>query len=190
MKSNKIIIFSAPSGSGKTTIIHYLLSIFPKLSFSISCTTRKIRSYEKDGKDYYFISHKSFRDKVQKNQFAEWEEVYPGVFYGTLKNEIEKILDSDRHILFDVDVKGGINLKKQYSKYALSIFIQPYFLNELYKRLKIRGTESSLDMSIRFKKAQDEFSYASLFDLILVNDDLLIAKEQAKYWIKNFIEKK
>ncbi|XOD68162.1 MAG: guanylate kinase [Flavobacteriales bacterium Tduv] len=187
MLSGKIIIFSAPSGSGKTTIVLHLLEVFPTLGFSISCTTRMPRPYEKDGEDYYFIDSEAFQSKAQRGEFAEWEEVYPGIFYGTLKIEIQRFWASGRHVLFDIDVKGGLNLKKQYLEKALAVFVQPPSLDELQFRLEARHTESHEAMIMRLDKAQDELSYASQFDFILVNNDLKEAKKQAKNRVSKFI---
>ncbi|XOD68653.1 MAG: guanylate kinase [Flavobacteriales bacterium AspAUS03] len=187
MHTGKIIIFSAPSGSGKTTIVHHLLTLFPTLAFSISCTTRPARSYEREGKDYYFISLKAFQSKIQKGEFAEWEEVYPGMFYGTLKSEIQRIWATGRYVLFDIDVKGGLNLKKKYPGCALAIFVQPPSLLELQHRIRSRQTESPTAIAIRLEKAHYEWSYATQFDKVLVNDDLKQAQRQAACWVVAFI---
>ncbi|XCI75854.1 MAG: guanylate kinase [Flavobacteriales bacterium] len=183
----KIIIFSAPSGSGKTTIVHHLLTVFPTLAFSVSCTTRPARPHEKEGKDYYFISSESFQSKIQKGEFAEWEEVYLGVFYGTLKSEIQRLWATSHHVLFDIDVKGGLNLKKQYPRRALAIFVQPPSLVELQQRLRSRQTESPAAIAIRLDKAKYEWSYAAQFDGVLVNDNLQQAQRQAARWVAAFI---
>ncbi len=183
-----MIILSGPSGSGKTTISRYLLSKIPDLKFSISCTTRSIRKNEKNGKDYYFISVNSFFSKVKKYQFAEWEEVYPKLFYGTLKKEILKVWKSEKHILFDVDIKGGLNLKKQYPNNSLSIFIMVNSMKILKERLIKRSFEESKDqINIRLKKAKKENSYAKLFDFTLFNIDLFQTKKKILQLVCRFI---
>lgn len=189
-----MIILSGPSGSGKTTISHYLLSKFPELKFSVSCTTRSIRNNEIHGKDYYFLSVDSFISKINKYQFAEWEEVYPKLFYGTLKNEICKIWKSNQHILFDIDVKGGLNLKKQYPNNSLSIFIMVQSINILKKRLITRYYEDfknhKMDIDIRLNKARKENSYAKLFDFVLCNINLCKTKKKIIQIVSNFIYEK
>ncbi len=183
-----MIILSGSSGSGKTTISHYLLSKFPDLKFSVSCTTRSIRKNEKNRKDYYFISVNSFIYKVKKNQFAEWEEVYPKLFYGTLKNEISKIFRSNKHVLFDVDVKGGLNLKKQYPNNSLSIFIMVNSIKILKERLIMRNSDlSDKQINTRLNKVEKENSYAKLFDFVLFNIDLFQTKKKAIQLVSNFI---
>ncbi|WP_041178386.1 guanylate kinase [Blattabacterium sp. (Blaberus giganteus)] len=187
MKKGKMIILSGPSGSGKTTISHYLLSKFPELKFSVSCTTRSIRNNEIHGKDYYFLSVNSFIYKIKKCQFAEWEEVYPNLFYGTLKNEISKIWKSNQHILFDIDVKGGLNLKKKYPNNSLSIFVTVNSINILKKRLIARCYKNNTNINTRLNKVQEENSYAKLFDFILFNIDLYQTKKKAIQIVSNFI---
>ncbi|AGW86058.1 Guanylate kinase [Blattabacterium sp. (Nauphoeta cinerea)] len=189
MKKGKMIILSGPSGSGKTTISHCLLSKFPELKFSVSCTTRSIRNNEIHGKDYYFLSTSSFISKIKKYQFAEWEEVYPKLFYGTLKNEIFKIWKSNQHILFDIDVKGGLNLKRQYPNNSLSIFIMVDSVNILKKRLIARyyKNENNNDINIRLNRAKEENNYAKLFDFVLLNIDLYQTKKKAIKIVSNFI---
>ncbi|WP_341654287.1 guanylate kinase [Blattabacterium cuenoti] len=190
MKKGKMIILSGPSGSGKTTISHCLLSKFPELKFSVSCTTRSIRNNERHGKDYYFLSVNSFISKIKTHQFAEWEEVYPKLFYGTLKNEIFKIWKSNKHILFDVDVKGALNLKKQYPNNSLSIFIMVNSIKILKKRLFTRSyyeKNNKTNINIRLDKVRKENSYAKLFDFVLFNIDLYQTKKKAIQIISNFI---
>ncbi|WP_185848992.1 guanylate kinase [Blattabacterium cuenoti] len=191
MKKGKMIILSGPSGSGKTTISHCLLSKFPELKFSISCTTRLIRDDEKHGKDYYFLPVSSFISKIKKSQFAEWEEVYPKLFYGTLKKEISKIWKSNQHILFDIDVKGGLNLKKQYPNNSLSIFIMVNSINLLKERLLTRCyknlDKNNTNINIRLNKAKEENSYATLFDFVLLNINLSQTKKKAIQIVSNFI---
>lgn len=186
----KIIILSGSSGSGKTTISNYLLSIIPNLELSISCTTRKIRNNEKNGKDYYFISNEDFLYKIKKKKFLEWEEVYKNFFYGTLKNEISRIWRKNKHILFDVDVKGGINIKKKYPKNSLSIFISVSSENILKKRLIKRNSENINKINIRVKKYREETNKSNLFDFIFINnnnDDLKKIKTKIKKLILDFI---
>ncbi|WP_185869381.1 guanylate kinase [Blattabacterium cuenoti] len=186
MKKGKIIILSGPSGSGKTTISHFLLSKIPELKFSVSCTNRIIRKNEKHGKDYYFISLETFITKIKESKFAEWEEVYPKLFYGTLKNEIYNILNSNKHILFDVDIKGALNLKKKYTN-SLSIFITVDSMKILKKRLFYRNSENLHKINIRLNKAKKEMSYAHFFDLILLNTDLFKIKQKVYNLVYNFI---
>ncbi|WP_185870284.1 guanylate kinase [Blattabacterium cuenoti] len=187
MKMGKMIILSGPSGCGKTTISHYLLSKIPELKFSISCTTRTIRYHEKHGKDYYFLSKDQFISKIKKYQFAEWEEVYPKLFYGTLKSEILRIWKINKHVLFDVDVKGGLHLKKQYPNNSLSIFIMVHSIEILKKRLFIRNSEKLSKIKIRLNKAKIECNYAKLFDIILPNINLIKAQKEAIKLVSNFI---
>ncbi|WP_185851358.1 guanylate kinase [Blattabacterium cuenoti] len=187
MEIGKMIILSGPSGSGKTTISRYLLSKIPKLKFSVSCTTRTIRNYEKYGKDYYFISEDKFISKIKKYQFAEWEEVYPKLFYGTLKSEISNLWKKNKHVLFDVDVKGGLCLKKQYPNNSLSIFIMVH-LEILKKRLFVRNYEELSKIKIRLNKAKIEYNYAKSFDIILPNINLIQTKKKAMKLVSDFIK--
>lgn len=188
MENGKIIIFSAPSGAGKTSIVNHLLQSMPDcLGFSISCTTRAPRENEIHGKDYYFLSPELFKNKVRQGDFAEWEEVYPGRFYGTLKSEIERLWSQGKHVVFDIDVQGGLNLKALYHKRSLAIFVQPPSLKELARRLHIRSSETDEDFQVRLQKAESEITYAKVFDRILMNDDFSQALSQAKEWVKNFI---
>ncbi len=190
MKKGKMIILSGPSGSGKTTISHCLLSKFPELKFSVSCTTRSIRKNEKHGKDYYFLSVNSFISKIKTHQFVEWEEVYPNLFYGTLKNEIFKTWKLNKHILFDIDVKGGLNLKKKYPNNSLSIFIMVNSIKILKKRLFTRSCyekNNQININTRLDKARKENSYANLFDFVLFNIDLYQTKKKVIQIVSNFI---
>ncbi|WP_103326869.1 guanylate kinase [Bacteroidetes bacterium endosymbiont of Geopemphigus sp.] len=188
MRNGKIIIFSAPSGAGKTSIVHRLLQAMPdSLGFSISCTTRTPRQNEIDGKDYYFLSLELFQNKISQGDFAEWEEVYPGRFYGTLKSEIERLWLQDRHVVFDIDVQGGLNLKNLYPTQSLAIFVQPPSLKELARRLHIRSSEAYEDFQVRLQKAESEITYAKVFDKVLINDDLLEVLSRAKELVENFI---
>ncbi|WP_185850769.1 guanylate kinase [Blattabacterium cuenoti] len=188
MKKGKMIILSGPSGSGKTTISQYLLSIIPELEFSISCTTRPIRlEKEKQGKDYFFISNNKFLSKIKKDQFAEWEEVYPKLFYGTLKSEISKIWNKKKHVLFDVDVKGALHLKKKYPNNSLSIFIMVNSTILLKKRLVKRNNENLSKLIIRLKKAEKEWKYANFFDKILLNINLNKTKKIIQKLVSNYL---
>ena len=184
----KLIIFSAPSGAGKTTIVQHLLKAIPALEFSISATSRKIRPNEKDGKDYYFISVSDFRKKIESGEFIEWEEVYRDQFYGTLKSEVERIRNQGKHVIFDVDVVGGLNIKKQFGSDALAIFIKAPSLNELEKRLRLRSTEDDESFKKRIEKAEQEMKFSDKFDVVLVNDKLDETLSRAEDLVKDFIE--
>lgn len=186
----KLIIFSAPSGAGKTTIVHHILKQFSdRLEFSVSACTRAKRPNEMDGRDYYFISTDDFKNKIKKNEFIEWEEVYTGQFYGTLKSEIERIWNAGRHVIFDLDVQGGINLKRQFGRKAFSIFVMPPSVEELEKRLCERKTETSESIAKRISKAKQEIEMASQFDKVLVNDNLEKACKEAEQLVNEFLEK-
>jgi len=185
----RLIIFSAPSGSGKTTIVRHLLDSGLPLEFSISACTRKPRPGEIDGTDYYFISVDEFKEKIDKGDFVEWEEVYPELLYGTLKSELERIWKRGKHVIFDVDVAGGLNLKKHFGTRAFSIFVMPPSIEELETRLKSRGTDDGEDIRTRIEKAHEEISLAADFDLILVNDDLDKALDKAFIAVSRFLEK-
>ena len=186
----KLIIFSAPSGSGKSTIINFLLQ-HPelKLSFSISATSRPPRGTEKDGVEYYFLSPDEFRSRIEKGDFLEYEEVYKDRFYGTLKSEVERLLKAGRNVVLDVDVVGGVNIKKIYGERAKSIFIQPPGLAELRKRLEGRGTDSPEVIENRLQKAEYELSFAPKFDTVIVNDLLEKAQQEALDTVTAFIQK-
>ena len=191
MKKGKLIIFSAPSGAGKTTIVHHLLKTFPdKISFSISATTRQARGNEQHEKDYYFVTKDEFLHKVAKHEFAEFEEVYSGTFYGTLKSEIQTIWDEGKTVIFDLDVEGGLRLKKKYDADALAIFVEPPSLEVLIERLNKRGTDSAEKIKERINKAEKELSYASKFDVILENNKLDDACSKAEEMVLNFMNKK
>jgi guanylate kinase len=183
----KLVIFSAPSGAGKTTIVQHLLRQVPELEFSISATTRQPRGDEKDGKDYYFISLPEFTHRIAKKQFVEFEEVYTGTFYGTLRTEIERIWAKGKTVIFDIDVEGGMHLKRKYGEQALAIFVQPPSLEVLIERLTGRGTDSSEKLQERFAKAEKELNYAPQFDIILKNYDLETACKEARDLVRNFI---
>ncbi|ARS41591.1 guanylate kinase [Pedobacter sp. W3I1] len=184
----KLIIFSAPSGAGKTTIVHHLLTKFPELSFSISATTRELRGAETHENDYYFISKEEFLHKVARQEFVEFEEVYNGTFYGTLRSEIERIWNDGKHVIFDIDVEGGIRLKRKYEEDALAIFVQPPSLDVLKERLSGRGTDSPEKLQERFIKAEKELLYADKFDVILKNYDLATACAEAEQLVGDFLK--
>ena len=185
----KVIIFSAPSGSGKTTIVHELLTRYPQFEFSISATSRAPRGEERDGADYYFLSQEEFAEKVATDSFVEWEEVYAGTCYGTLKSEVERIWGKGNIIIFDVDVMGGINLKKIFGEKACSIFIMPPSVKELQKRLEGRGTDSAEVVAKRVAKAEFEISKAPEFDHKVVNDILETAVADTRAIIDAFLAK-
>lgn len=189
MTQGKLIIFSAPSGAGKTTIVHYLLKKIPELSFSISATTRESRGEEIHEKDYYFITKEQFLHKVAKKEFVEFEEVYTGTFYGTLRSEIQRIWDEGKHVVFDIDVQGGMRLKKKFGDNALSIFVQPPSLDVLIQRLAGRGTDSAEKLKERIAKAGRELTFASEFDVILPNFELQAACNEAEKIVREFISK-
>lgn len=185
--AGKAIIFSAPSGSGKTTIVKHLLNTNPDLGFSISASTRDRRGRtEAHGKDYYFLTPIEFKEKIDKKEFIEWEEVYEGNFYGTLKSEIERIWQSGKNVIFDVDVKGGLNLKKYFGDKALSIFVKVPSIEVLKDRLKDRGTESTESLSRRLFKANFEMSFQDQFDIVLINEDLNKSLIEAQRLYDNF----
>ncbi len=184
---NKCIIFSAPSGAGKTTIVRRLLAEGLPLEFSISAATRDKRGTEENGKDYYFLSVADFKKKIDEDEFIEWEEVYEEHFYGTLKSEIERIWDSGKAVIFDVDVVGGINLKKHFRENALSIFVMPPSMKALEERLKGRGTDSPARIQKRLEKAKQELITADQFDYVVLNDELEKAVGAANLIVKKFL---
>jgi guanylate kinase len=183
-------VFSAPSGSGKTTIVQYLVKQ-PELDlgFSISATSRPKRGKEKDTKDYYFISIDAFKNHIKQGDFVEYEEVYSDNFYGTLKSEIERIWALGKHVIFDIDVKGGLNIKKQFPDKTLAVFVQPPSIEVMEQRLRGRQTDSEAKIKERVAKAQHELQFAPKFDVILLNDDLNLAKKEAYQLVKKFIDK-
>jgi len=183
-----ILIFSAPSGAGKSTLVNYLLSKNPNLEFSISATSRKPRGQEQNGKEYYFISADEFRRRVQNDEFVEYEEVYPDLFYGTLKAEVERIESKKHHVVFDVDVKGGVNLKRIFGDRALSLFIAPPSVDVLRERLIHRATDSAEMIEQRVGKAAQELTFAPQFDRVIVNDDLSSAKAQLEKEVYGFLK--
>ena len=188
--SGKAIIFSAPSGSGKTTLVKHLLSKNNDLSFSISACSRPRRENERKGKDYHFLSETDFKSKIENNEFIEWEEVYKGNYYGTLKSEIDRVWSEGKHVIFDVDVIGGLNLKEYFKENALAIFVQPPSIKILAKRLNTRGTETIESMAKRIEKAVTEMDFADQFDKIIVNDDLEKAKAEAEKAVDDFLNLK
>lgn len=189
MDNGKLLIFSAPSGSGKSTIVQWLMQTHPelKLAFSVSCTTRAPRGTERDGIEYIFLTADQFRDKIAHGEFLEYEEVYTDRYYGTLKSQVEKQRASGQNVLFDVDVKGGCNIKSFYGSQAVSIFIQPPSIKELRKRLIARNTDSLEDIEQRINKAAHELTFAKQFDHIIINDDLETAKQEAYTIVKKFL---
>ena len=188
--NGKLIVFSAPSGSGKTTIVRHLLNQEQfQLEFSISATSREARGKEKDGEDYYFISAKEFKNKIKLDEFLEWEEVYIDNFYGTLKTEVERILAKGKHVIFDIDVAGGLRIKKKFPERTLAVFIKPPDINELIIRLKQRGEESPEKIAMRVAKAPTEMATAPQFDTIILNDDLTTALNDAENLVKDFLNK-
>ncbi|WP_345189985.1 guanylate kinase [Algibacter agarivorans] len=187
-KQGKLIVFSAPSGSGKTTIVRHLLGIEDlNLEFSISATSRAKRGKEEDGKDYYFLSAEAFKNKIKNDEFLEWEEVYRDNFYGTLKTEVERIWAKGKNVIFDIDVSGGLRIKRKFPEQTLAVFVKPPSIDELKIRLKKRKTESEDKINMRVAKASAELATAPLFDTIVVNDNLEKALEEAEIQISNFI---
>ncbi|MCB0515660.1 MAG: guanylate kinase [Chitinophagales bacterium] len=186
--SPKVIIFTAPSGSGKTTLVRYLLEQLPCLMFSVSATTRARRSYEQDGKDYYFLSPEEFAQKLADNEFLEWEEVYKNKWYGTLKSEVERIHHLNKYCIFDVDVQGALSIKKYYGNDALSVFVKVPNLEVLRQRLMARHTETPENLDTRLQKAAEEIQFASLFDVVIINDELEKAKAEALNLVIQFLE--
>lgn len=190
MQQGKLIIFSAPSGSGKTTIVKYLLQKDLNLAFSISATSRPARGQERHGVDYYFLSQEAFAQKVSENAFLEWEEVYPGTCYGTLKKEVERLLQEGKNVVFDVDVVGGVNIKKFYGDRALAVFIKAPSVEELRKRLELRATDAPEVIEKRVAKATLELTYAPEFDVVVVNDQLERACIETEKVVYNFVTDK
>jgi guanylate kinase len=184
---NKIIIITAPSGAGKTSITHYLLKKFPQLAFSVSAATRERRKHEVDGKDYYFLSQEEFEQKIKHNEFVEWEMVYEGKSYGTLKSELQRIWDNNQVPVLDIDVKGAIHVQGQYSDNVLSIFVEPPSVDELKRRLSSRGTETEESLQARVNKASYEISFKHHFHKIILNDDLNKACLRAEEVIQEFL---
>lgn len=186
----KLIIVSAPSGSGKSTIVNWLMQEHPelKLYFSISCTSRAPRGTERDGVEYFFLSPEEFKAKIQQSEFLEYEEVYENRFYGTLKQQVERQREAGQNVVFDVDVKGGVNIKKYYGDQALSLFIQPPSVEELRRRLEGRGTDTPDAIEQRLAKAEYELSFAAQFDRVIINDDLETAKQETLKTVSDFLK--
>ena len=183
----KVIIVSAPSGAGKTSIVRHLLQAVPELQFSISATTRAKRDYETDGKDYYFITPDEFKSRLDNDEFLEWQEVYENQYYGSLKSEVERIWQNGQTVIFDVDVLGGLNIKKFFGGQALAIFIEPPSIEELANRLRNRGTESPESFQKRLDKAEYELSFSPQFDKIILNDVLEQAQQETIQLVKEFL---
>ena len=183
----KLVIISAPSGAGKTTIVKHLLDNGLNLAFSVSATTRPLRGNEKEGEDYFFLTIPEFRKRIENNEFVEWEEVYKDILYGTLKSELERIWAIDHNVLFDVDVKGGINLKNKFGTNSIAIFIMPPSVAELENRLVKRRTDTPEKIRIRVEKAKDELKLANQFDTVIVNHQLDKAKEEALKIVSSFL---
>jgi len=190
MQKGKLLVFSAPSGSGKTTIVRHLLAQPDlNLEFSISCTTRAPRGEEIDGKDYYFISWDEFKKHIKAEEFVEWEEVYTDNFYGTLKAEVDRIWALGKHVIFDIDVAGGLRIKHKFPNETLAVFVKPPSVDELKRRLKQRSTESEDKINMRISKASVELATAPQFDTIIKNYDLEVAKQDAYQLVKDFVNK-
>jgi guanylate kinase len=185
----KLIVFTAPSGAGKTTIVRHLLTKYEALAFSVSATTRAARPNEVEGKDYYFLSLKEWNEKVTKGDFVEWEEVYTNQYYGTLKSEIERLWALGKYVMFDIDVKGATNIKKTYGEKAITIFVKPPSSEILFSRLRNRETEDDASLRKRIARAAEELTYETTFDEVLLNDDLDICLQKAEQIIENIILK-
>ena len=188
MYHGKLIIFAAPSGSGKTSIVKFLLAQQLPLKFSISATTRRMRSNEKEGVDYFYLTTEQFRKKIADGEFLEWEEVYAGAYYGTLKSEVDKLLANGENVLLDIDVLGALNIKKIYANQALALFIKPPSVEALVERLKNRGTESEESLKRRIDKATYELSFEPDFDITIINNDLEEAQNEAKQIVLKLIK--
>ncbi len=188
-KQGKLIICSAPSGSGKTTLVQHLLGQDLKLFFSISATSRMPRGEEQHGREYYFLTQEDFKKKIEEEAFVEWEEVYEGCFYGTLKSEVQHLLEAGKNVIFDVDVVGGLNLKKYYGKEALAIFIAPPSVEELERRLHNRGTDTEEVIAKRVAKSEYELSFREQFDYVVVNEELEKAQNEIVTVVREFINK-
>jgi len=184
----KLIVISAPSGAGKTSIVHHLLKNMSELSFSVSACSREKREKETHGEDYYFLGVEGFKEKIKEDAFLEWEQVYENQYYGTLKSEIKRIWSTGKTVIFDVDVVGGLNIKKQYPTECLSVFIMPPSVDVLRERLSGRGSESEEKIEIRLDKAEEEITQNQKFDTIILNDDFEIACEETQEVITNFIK--
>ncbi len=189
-KTGKLLIFSAPSGAGKTTLVRYLMDEIPSLEFSVSAASRKARKGEQHGHDYYFLTAEDFRLKIANNEFVEWEEVYEDHYYGTLLSEVERIRNNGNHVVFDVDVKGGVNIKKQFGDQALAVFVKPPSVEVLKERLIGRNTETKETLKKRLDRAVYELGFEDKFDVVLINDNLEKAKEESLILVNNYINNK
>ena len=187
MKQGKLFVFSAPSGSGKTTLVRHLLAQDIPLGFSISATSRQARGAEIEGTDYHFLSLSDFKQNIARDAFVEYEEVYSGVFYGTLKSELERLWKLGKHVLFDIDVKGGLRIKEQYPKQTLAIYVKPPSKEAIEERLRGRGTENEDAIKTRLSRTEEELSFAPRFDIIIINDDLDKAKKEVVRLVQAFI---
>lgn len=185
----KLLVFAAPSGAGKTTIVRHLLQKFPQqLAFSVSATTRKQRENELEGRDYFFISEKEFKEKIAQQAFLEYEEVYAGKFYGTLHSEIERLTQLNKSVLFDIDVEGAMSIKKQYEENALLVFVKPPSIEALINRLKARETETQVEIEKRVAKMELELTYQQYFDVTVINDNLDLALKEAEEIVSKFLK--
>lgn len=190
MQQGKLVIFSAPSGSGKTTLVRHLLSVMPdKLEFSISATSRPKRGVELNGKDYHYLTVDEFKEKIKNNEFLEWEEVYAGTHYGTLRSEVDRIWAKGKHVIFDIDVQGGLNLKHQFGDKALAVFVMPPSIKILEQRLNSRQTDSPESIALRVEKAEQELQTAKLFDCFILNEHLETACKEAERVVNEFLSK-
>ena len=185
--TGKLIVISAPSGAGKTTLVRALLAQNPNLVFSVSAASRNKRAHETDKKDYYFISVEEFKNRIEQSEFLEWQEVYPNQYYGTLLSEIDRIWANGNHVIFDVDVLGALNIKKHFGSHALTIFIKPPSMTHLQQRLQNRGTETEESLQRRLSKAEFELSFEEQFDMVIVNDDIKTAQQQIVEAIEKFL---
>ncbi|XVJ68146.1 MAG: guanylate kinase [Lacibacter sp.] len=186
--NGKLLIITAPSGAGKTSITKYLMKLFPQLAFSVSAATRAPRAHETNGVDYYFLSTEDFQQKIQNNEFIEWEMVYEGKYYGTLKSELQRIWQNNQVPVLDIDVKGAIHVQQQFPRQTLALFIEPPSIEELKKRLVRRGTETEESLQARINKAAYEISFSHSFDEVIVNDDLSRACAEAEVFVRRFLE--
>jgi guanylate kinase len=188
--AGKLVIVAGPSGTGKTTIVRHLLGVFPKLAFSISACSRPARKNEVDGEDYYFLTQDKFRERIDKGEFLEWEEVYPGSFYGTLRTEVERLWNAGRHVIFDIDVKGALNLKKNFPDKSITIFIEPPSVKVLEQRLRDRNTETQEILDQRIGKAKEELMYVDKFDNVVQNIELQKALIDTETIVHEFLREK
>ena len=186
-KEGRMFIFTAPSGVGKTTIVRHLLKTYDFLDFSVSATTREMRDYEIEGKDYYFLTPEEFRTRVDNDEFIEWEEVYEDQYYGTLKSEVDRVWGTGKHIVFDIEVKGATNIKNLYGNKCQAIFIKPPSLEILIERLTNRKTESDASLKKRIARVKREMTYQDTFDAVLVNDLLQVALKEAEFMVETFV---